>query len=68
MGVITGDIPAISEGALRLATTLAGSGSSGNTNGTGTAASFDFPYGVTVDASGAVYVADRNNHRIRKIA
>ena len=48
-------------------TTLAGSGSSGSTNGTGTAASFRSPWGVAVDGSGNVYVADRSNHLIRKI-
>jgi len=48
-------------------TTLAGSGSIGSANGTGTSASFYNPYGVAVDGSGNVYVADKNNHLIRKI-
>mgnify|MGYP000863199809 CR=1 FL=1 len=48
-------------------TTLAGSGSYGSINGTGTAASFDMPYGVAVDGSGNVYVGDKDNHLIRKI-
>lgn len=47
--------------------TFAGSGTSGNTNGTGTSASFNFPYGVAVDANRTVYVADRSNNLIRKI-
>ena len=47
---------------------LAGSaGGSGNTDGTGAAASFNRPYGVATDSSGNVYVADTNNHTIRKI-
>jgi streptogramin lyase len=49
-------------------TTLAGAaGTTGSTDGTGNAARFSFPYGVAVDASGNVYVADANNHTIRKI-
>jgi len=48
-------------------TTLAGSGSAGSANGTGTAASFYRPFGVAVDGSGNVYVADKYNHKIRKI-
>ncbi|MEA5140589.1 NHL domain-containing protein [Arcicella rigui] len=47
--------------------TLAGNSVAGSTNGTGTKASFNFPQGVAVDASGNVYVADYNNHLIRKI-
>ena len=49
-------------------TTLAGSGSTGSTNATGTAASFNSPQGVAVDSSGNVYVADTFNHLIRKIS
>ncbi|MAG36986.1 MAG: hypothetical protein CL878_12190, partial [Dehalococcoidia bacterium] len=48
--------------------TLAGGGVSGFADGTGATAQFDFPTGVAVDATGHVYVADRRNHRIRKIA
>ena len=47
--------------------TLAGSGSQGAVDGTGTAASFYHPYGVAVDGSGNVYVADGGNNEIRKI-
>ncbi len=36
--------------------------------GSGTTASFGGPRGVAVDGSGNVYVADANNHQIRKIA
>jgi len=49
-------------------TTLAGlAGSSGSTDGTGGAARFDGPAGVTCDAAGDVYVADSGNSTIRRI-
>lgn len=49
--------------------TLAGfAGSAGNTNGTASAARFNGPVGVGVDASGNVYVAELNNHLIRKVS
>jgi len=47
--------------------TLAGSGIAGFADGTGTAAKFNQPFGITIDASDNLYVADENNHRIRKI-
>jgi len=49
-------------------TTLAGSASiPGSTDATGAAASFSLPVGVATDGAGNVYVADANNHTIRKI-
>ena len=47
--------------------TLAGSASPGSADGTGTAASFNSPAGVALDASGNLYVADSGNNKIRKI-
>src|ERR1035438_2152863 len=49
-------------------TTLAGlAGNSGSANGTGSAARFRYPYAVAVDSAGNVFVADSNNHTIRKV-
>ena len=49
-------------------TTLAGlAGNSGSADGTGSAARFNSPRGVAVDSAGKVYVADTNNHTIRRI-
>ncbi|MGI4870785.1 MAG: hypothetical protein ACRYFX_06340 [Janthinobacterium lividum] len=48
-------------------TTLAGS-TSGYADGLGTAAKFAYPSGIVADPSGtALYVADANNNRIRKV-
>ena len=52
-----------------MVTTLAGLiGLSGSTDGTGTAARFNNPTGIAIDASGYLYVTDTNNHTIRKIS
>ena len=48
-------------------TTLAGDGRLGFADGRGTAARFSFPLGIAVDAAGIVFVADRDNNRIRRI-
>jgi len=47
--------------------TLAGSGTLGFADGAGMTSQFNLPTGVTVGSAGTVYVADQNNHRIRKI-
>ena len=51
-----------------MVTTLAGlAGNQGAANGTGTAARFLFPFDVTVDTAGNVFVADTYNDTIRKV-
>jgi sugar lactone lactonase YvrE len=48
--------------------TLAGQPlTSGSSDGTGSAARFDFPSGVAADNAGNLYLADTDNHTIRKI-
>jgi sugar lactone lactonase YvrE len=51
-------------------TTVAGNGASGKAGdgGPATAAQLEHPQGVAVDAKGNLYIADSNNHRIRKVA
>jgi len=47
--------------------TLAGSGEQGFADGEGSAARFNEPRGIAIDAEGNLYVADTDNHRIRKV-
>jgi hypothetical protein len=47
-------------------TTIAGSGLYGSTDATGTSASFFRPTRITTDGT-SLYVADKDNHKIRKI-
>jgi hypothetical protein len=49
-------------------TTLAGSGVQGTADGNGTSAQFRFPKGLASNPSGEIFIADTDNHRIRKLA
>jgi len=49
-------------------TTIAGDGTYGSTDGIGENASFKNPSGLVVDSAGNIYVADSDNHTIRKIS
>jgi uncharacterized protein (TIGR03437 family) len=51
-------------------TTVAGNGAEGYSGdgGSATSAQLNVPFGVAVDASGNIYIADSNNNRIRKVS
>ena len=49
-------------------TLLAGGDSAGFRNGVGTAARFNHPFGLAVDQSGNLYIADQGNALIRRMA
>ncbi|HEY4247809.1 MAG TPA: hypothetical protein VGM64_13205 [Lacunisphaera sp.] len=49
-------------------TTLAGRASNGSDDGPASNAQFSHPHGLAMDLSGNLYVADTNNHTVRKIA
>ncbi len=51
-----------------LVSTVAGSGKAGFQNGAALSARFYRPSGLAVNAAGEVYIGDRYNHRIRKLA
>ena len=51
-----------------IVTTIAGtSGAGGAMDGTGASAQFQGPQGLTIDQAGNLYIADTNNHTIRKL-
>ncbi|MFE7121934.1 NHL repeat-containing protein, partial [Streptomyces sp. NPDC057654] len=51
-------------------TTVAGTGAAGyvSDGGPALATPLNYPIGVAVDDAGSVYIADQNNHRVRKVA
>jgi len=55
--------------ATKIITTVAGNGTQGYSGdgGAATSAQLDWPWGVAVDASGNIYIADEVNNRIRKV-
>jgi len=50
---------------MQLLAIVAGGG--GYVDGVGTVAKFNAPYGVSVDSTGNVWIADTHNHMIRQI-
>jgi serine/threonine-protein kinase len=48
-------------------TTFAGTGTSGNLDGSASTATFNLPYGLTMDSAGVIFVVDVQNNNIRKI-
>jgi hypothetical protein len=50
-----------------IVSTVAGSQTSGSSDGSGTAAQFNGPAGIAVGPAGSIFVADSQNHTVRKI-
>ena len=48
-------------------TTVAGQTTSGYLDAMGTQAKFNYPLGIAVDSTGILYVADTDNHMLRKV-
>ncbi len=62
--------PSLSPSSAFIINTIAGSSTSGSYSGDNnqaTSAALYYPFGITLDTSGNVYIADSNNHRIRKV-
>lgn len=50
-----------------IVTTIAGTGEEGFADGNKTSSKFKLPYGIAIDQNLSLYIADYDNHRIRKI-
>lgn len=55
------------DGSATSVSTVCGDGQQGSDDGSAANASFYYPYNVTFDSDGNMYVADRNNNKIRKV-
>ncbi len=71
----TTTVPVVCPGSGPTITTVAGNGqvcplstSLCGDGGTATAAQLNFPYGLAVDGTGNLFIADKNNHRVRKVS
>ncbi|SPE36815.1 NHL repeat containing protein (fragment) [Burkholderiales bacterium] len=64
---VTVTCSAIGAGAIPSLAVVAGMLQEGATDGSGTAASFQGPFGIAVDGAGNVYVADSGNNTVRAI-
>lgn len=51
-----------------MVSTIAGAVTAGNADGQGVNARFTYPTGIAIDAGGNLFVADENNHLIRRIS
>lgn len=63
----TADVNIIGVNSLEDVSTYAGNGTQGLINGVTLASQFDGPKGMDIDGTGVLYIADADNHVIRKI-
>lgn len=51
----------------KVVTTIAGNGIQGFSDGTGTAATLNTPFGISIDAHGCLYIGEENGHRVKRL-